>query len=258
VPASSATKYLKHPLATSVASAMVSTLLTLFLATKPTFDESARRAVSNAVAGQSIEISKLAGSANGFIVGEIRTFAFDGEPFEGTNYRQILDDLQNVGWVECRGQAMPKRVYPDLYSRVGGRWGRIDDETVRFPDFRGVFLRGWNHFASVSDFVGDPDITDRESSVSGQERDRVGSSQPPAIQLHTHVEFATNPGASIPGSSPQFIGKNATDATKAQSGPPAPESVKTSRFETRPKNKYVLYCIYTGPRMENHYHRSPS
>jgi microcystin-dependent protein len=250
MPAATFAKYLKHPLVVGIVTAIVSTILTLIISTKPAFDQSAQQAVSRAVASEANRISKLAGSANGFIVGEIRSFAFDGENFEGKEYRHLMDDLRIAGWVECRGQAMPKKIYADLYERVGSRWGRIDDETARFPDLRGVFLRGWNHSSDSSDMGGDPDVKDRTASVTGQDTDRVGSSQPGALQLHSHKEFATFPGYGDPGSSPMMNGHNRTDGSNAQTGPPEPlgASVTTSRFETRPKNKYVLYCIYTGVR----------
>src|ERR1017187_5145129 len=57
-------KLLKHPITTSIASAIVSTLLTLVFSTKPTID----RAVSKAIEDQSKEIFKVAGSTHGFIV----------------------------------------------------------------------------------------------------------------------------------------------------------------------------------------------
>jgi hypothetical protein len=219
--------------------------LTLVFSTKPTID----RAVSKAIEDQSKEIFKVAGSTHGFIVGEIRAFAFDGEDFEGIAYRQVVDNLRKEGWVECGGQAMPQRLYPDLYSRVGGRWGRFDNETARFPDLKGVFLRGWNHQSATSDINGDPDVQARKPSVLGQDKDRVGSSQPGALQIHHHKERATSPGYQGAGSSPQMIGQNATDPSSVFTEPPEGNSVVTSDFESRPKNKYVLYCIYTGVRL---------
>ncbi len=243
------TKLFKHPLFVGIGSAIVSTLLTLFVSTKPAFDQSAQQSVSRAITAEAARISNLAGSVNGFIVGEIRAFAFDGETFEGMEYRRFTDELQKTGWLECRGQSMAQKIYPDLYAKVGARWGRIDDTTVRFPDLRGTFLRGWNHGSKTSDANGDPDVPARTESVDGQQKDRVGSAQPGALQVHVHKERATFPNYQDPGQSPQMIHSDRPDeaTARSQTGPPAPSPpVTTSEFETRPKNKYVLYCIYSG------------
>ncbi|WP_182417940.1 phage tail protein [Bartonella sp. HY038] len=51
-----------------------------------------------------------------------------------------------TGWLECNGAAVSRTVYPALFNAIGGTWGWGDGQTsFNLPDFRGVFLRGWDH-----------------------------------------------------------------------------------------------------------------
>jgi microcystin-dependent protein len=50
------------------------------------------------------------------------------------------------GWLECNGAAVSRTAFPELFARIGTRFG-IGDGTVTFnlPDLRGEFIRGWDH-----------------------------------------------------------------------------------------------------------------
>lgn len=51
-----------------------------------------------------------------------------------------------TGWLECNGAAVSRTVYPALFNAIGGTWGWGDGQTsFNLPDFRGAFLRGWDH-----------------------------------------------------------------------------------------------------------------
>jgi hypothetical protein len=55
-------------------------------------------------------------------------------------------DTPPGGWLECNGAAISRMAFPELFARIGTRFG-IGDGTVTFnlPDLRGEFIRGWDH-----------------------------------------------------------------------------------------------------------------
>lgn len=146
------------------------------------------------------------------------------------------------GYLECDGSQISMTVYPELYAVLGLSYGPGDGETTfQLPDYRGWFLRGWDHGIGV-----DPDAADREDGGSGQglEGDTVGSRQGDEFAEHTH----NAPTGSI-------VGTEGTDhpddtyevppvdyASEYDYGYAAPVSA-TGGNETRPKNIYVMYCI---------------
>ncbi|MET3560795.1 microcystin-dependent protein [Bartonella japonica] len=48
------------------------------------------------------------------------------------------------GWLLCNGAVYKSKDYPDLFKAIGDKWGKNGDETFRVPDFRGMFLRGFD------------------------------------------------------------------------------------------------------------------
>lgn len=51
-----------------------------------------------------------------------------------------------VGWLECNGLAVSRMTYQSLFNAIGISWGRGDGiTTFNLPDYRGVFLRGWDN-----------------------------------------------------------------------------------------------------------------
>src|SRR5450432_2569233 len=60
----------------------------------------------------------IVASTNGWIVGEIRTFAF-GEDSK----KQIMNELASKGWLECAGQPLPRAGYKELFNAIGDVWG---------------------------------------------------------------------------------------------------------------------------------------
>jgi len=49
------------------------------------------------------------------------------------------------GWFYCNGQAVSRTIYADLFAAIGIQWGGGDGSTTfNVPDFRGMFLRGWD------------------------------------------------------------------------------------------------------------------
>ena len=129
-----------------------------------------------------------------------------------------------TGWLVCNGSEYAIASYGELYTAIGTTWGSLTNGSgsagsthFKVPDLRGEFLRGLDNGAG-----NDPDASSRTGG------DAVGSSQSYEIQSHTHQIGGT---ASTSGG----FGRNVGTAYQA--------SGATGGNETRPRNKYVQYCI---------------
>lgn len=135
------------------------------------------------------------------------------------------------GWLECDGTAYSTTTYASLYSSIGCTWG-CSGSNFNVPDFRGVFLRGWNHSASTSAYIGDQDAVSRSTiSIGGRSGDKVGSYQNDDFRAHIHTGVADL--------SPSVTGPEGSGTNLATSGQTDPAGGN----ETRPKNAYVLFII---------------
>jgi hypothetical protein len=176
-------------------------------------------------------------------VGEIRAFAFGGN--EG------MRQLRDAGWLDCAGQDLDNEKYPLLHRAIGETWGTSSlGNRFYAPDLRGMFLRGWQNGGSTDELRGDKDAGERKppaSNGTGASGNKVGSIQPDMIRSHAHPL------------SPPSLTYNAGDGRRGDIAAPtyAPNNkligdvVVTSKSpengsETRPKNAYVLYCMYVG------------
>ena len=164
-----------------------------------------------------------------------------------------------TGWIICDGSSnLNTYTYRALHSVISNTYGGTaynagttdqSGETTVFtiPDLRGFFLRGFDNGAG-----NDPDRTSRTGG------DAVGSSQTHANASHQHGVECVNPhtGGAGAGNAPLFgnigypqnnIGTSAHVFNLAQTNRPIPYgSIRTYNVggsETRPKNKYVQYCI---------------
>ena len=122
------------------------------------------------------------------------------------------------GWLECNGQELSRIEYSDLFAAIGTFWGDGDKvSTYNIPDFRGEFVRGWDHGRGI-----DPNRI-------------LGSFQEDSFKLHNHPyrrpidydEVNTGTGGSR-GVRSAWVNAN-TD--------------NVGGTETRPRNKAVMYII---------------
>lgn len=176
----------------------------------------------------------------GFIVGEVRSFAFETLP------KSLID----AGWMECDGRYLQTDKYLALYKMINASWGTPTPEingtrpiSFRIPDLQGMFVRGWSHGKER-----DLEARDRRALYeNGLGGDHVGSYQPDTVGPHAHkitpIRLEAQGGSGFVGgglgssnSSPGPIPQQNTE----ESGP------KMGRSETRPKNVYLLYAVYTG------------
>lgn len=129
-----------------------------------------------------------------------------------------------TGWLEADGQqSLSSTDYPELYAAIGTTYGGSGGN-FNLPDYRGYFMRGWDHGSGV-----DPDA---ESRTGG---DTVGSVQEDEFESHAHQQVGRpalflNSG----GQGGYGIGSSTTLYDTRTTG---------GSSETRPKNIYVLYCI---------------
>lgn len=159
-----------------------------------------------------------------------------------------------TGWLECNGATLLRASYPDLWafaqassnlvaegSKQEGNFGDGDGATTfTLPDYRGVFVRGWDNGAG------------RDSGRT------IGSYQANAVETHQHYSMVSTDGAPVnPATTPVSnsnypVTQSSTggefSAHIAGSSTPANVGL-TSQIggaaETRPKNVAVMYCIRT-------------
>ena len=134
-----------------------------------------------------------------------------------------------TGWLVCNGAEYAIADYGDLHTAIGTTWGALTDGSggagsthFRVPDLRGEFLRGFDNGQG-----NDPDAASRTGG------DAVGSSQSYEVQSHRHeIPIQLNNGYAA-----------GSGGARYQLMPAGTETDYTGGNETRPRNKYVQYCI---------------
>lgn len=139
------------------------------------------------------------------------------------------------GWLECRGQQLTKSSYPALFNAIQYCYGGSGD-IFKLPDFRGYFVRGWDHGRGA-----DPDSNDRSDRGDGTEDDNVGTKQADELKSHRHG-FSFHIGATTTLPNKYFGSQGNYYDPSANQG--VSESVNLfGGNETRPKNIYMMYII---------------
>lgn len=67
--------------------------------------------------------------------GEIRTFAAN---------------INVAGFIPCDGRSLSRAAYPRLFAAIGTTYGSVDSNSFNVPDYRGVFLRGFDAIGGVA------------------------------------------------------------------------------------------------------------
>ncbi|WP_019223740.1 phage tail protein [Bartonella rattaustraliani] len=83
------------------------------------------------------------------------------------------------GWILCDGATYKRTDYPQLFQAIGDKWGKESDTTFKVPDFRGMFLRGFDGGRGL----------DSERKFAEEQKD--------SIKSHTHVGTIENAGTHI-------------------------------------------------------------
>lgn len=124
------------------------------------------------------------------------------------------------GWLHCRGAAVSRTTYSDLFTVIGTSFGTGDGTTTfNLPDFRGVFPRGYDE-------------------IRGIDPGRVfGSYQSDEFMMHSH---SVKEGTSGGGGSLLTSGDDYSDDVHTFS-----DTGNMGGSETRPKNIAVNFIIKT-------------
>lgn len=129
------------------------------------------------------------------------------------------------GYLECNGAAISRTTYATLFGIISDDYGPGDGSTTfNLPDYRGEFLRGWDHAAAH-----DPDASTRTNRGDGTAGDYVGTKQADGLKAHLHTGGATAQNAFNDSGAPYTVGSGNTGSTGGN--------------ETRPRNINVMYCI---------------
>lgn len=154
------------------------------------------------------------------------------------------------GYLECDGASLTRASYSGLFTAIGTIYGSADEDHFNIPDYRGQFLRGWDHGAGI-----DPDVATRTDSGDGSTTgDYVGTKQTDALQNITG-SYIGSYGHSLSFSgevSGAFSSSDISTSNRiANSGSGAgyqtlsidASLVARTASETRPTNINVMYCI---------------
>lgn len=131
-------------------------------------------------------------------------------------------------FLECDGSALNRVTYSDLYGVIGTKYGNTDSTDFYLPDYRGEFLRGWDHGAGS-----DPDAGSRTDRGDGTAGDNVGTKQTDQLKSHNHNISRYNAGGST-----NYVPTPESSSTSSKIN-----TSSTGGNETRPINTNVMYCI---------------
>lgn len=149
--------------------------------------------------------------------------------FVGTIFAWPIPTLPDSTCLECNGQSVTVAGYPDLFSRIGYTFGG-SGANFNVPDFRGYFLRGWDHGAG-----NDPDAASRTDRGDGTTGDNIGTKQEDEFEEHSHLTSKdTGNFSSVGGGGPVAFGDPLTWTNS---------TTETGGNETRPKNINVMWVI---------------
>lgn len=129
-------------------------------------------------------------------------------------------DVVPAGWLECDGAAVSRTTYANLFAVIATKWGAGNGTTTfNLPDFRGEFVRGWDHGRGID--------TGRA----------FASAQADEFKSHVHAQR----GAGLSGSN--TTAQYSTNLTTT--GVQLTNTDSTGGTETRPRNIAVMWVIKT-------------
>ncbi|MCD9147822.1 phage tail protein [Pseudophaeobacter flagellatus] len=125
-----------------------------------------------------------------------------------------------AGWLECNGAAISRTSYSSLFDAIGTRHGNGDGATTfNLPDYRGEFIRGWDHGRGVD---------------AGR---ALGSAQGDMLKAHQHGQTgALGSGGNLSNYTTNSSEGSTVTALNNETG-------STGGTETRPRNLAAMICI---------------
>jgi len=146
-------------------------------------------------------------------------------------------------WLPCDGAAVSRTAYANLFKTIGTFWGAGDGSTTfNVPDFRGMFLRGWDNSRGID--VNRPWASRQESNNKAHTHEAACSTN----GGHTHDYTYTQPAPWQASGSPTFqrIGSQSNKPTSYTGDHLHTITIATSGgSESRPVNLAVFHAIKT-------------
>lgn len=142
------------------------------------------------------------------------------------------------GYLQCDGALISQSTYADLYAILGSRYG-VNGGSFYLPDYRGVFVRGWDNGAGRDIDKG----LRTKLNGRGYAGDTVGSYQVDEVVSHTHplIEARQKLSGKSDYSEP---GSPLTGEAEANGSVERTSHIKSfGGSETRPKNVTVMFII---------------
>jgi len=141
-------------------------------------------------------------------------------------------DTAPSGFLECDGSSLLRATYAALFAIIGTLYGTADVTHFNLPDYRGRFLRAWDHA-----FGRDPDRATRTvpgtAGATLTAGDHVGTEQVEEFKAHAHVAYSVaSMSATFAAGQPMMNSTSMALSTQAAGG-----------NETRPLNTNVMVCI---------------
>ncbi|WP_455475513.1 Bgr_08870 family protein [Bartonella sp. B17] len=145
------------------------------------------------------------------------------------------------GWLLCDGATYERKDYPQLFEAIGDQWGADSETTFKVPDFRGMFLRGFDDGRGL----------DLERDFATEQKDSIKSHthactiEEAGEHTHKFYYWDTSRGAgSIGGRNPAFGNFKNSGITELSGAHTHKITLSsTGEVETRPVNATVVYAI---------------
>lgn len=186
--------------------------------------------------------------------GDIHSAQRVGVIYDGTYFQLLVDPGDPVGsviavtseaapsgYLECNGSSLSRTAFAALFAVIGTKYGAADSTHFNVPDYRGRFLRGWDHGHGD-----DPDAASRtKPTATGatiSDGDNVGTEQADANLSHNHT-------ASLSMSAVVDLGGSSYGSFAATGGLAYTAIAPTVTIgddgggDARPKNTAVMFCI---------------
>lgn len=148
------------------------------------------------------------------------------------------------GFLECDGSSLLRETYNDLFSAIGTTYGYADSTHFYLPDYRGYFLRGWDHGAGI-----DPNASTRTDRGDGTIGDHVGTKQADQNDSHYHLMAKNNTVNEVIttyyylSGNGTYNGDNKYQLNSTSSTPDVLRTGLSGGTEARPKNIAVMFII---------------
>ncbi|WP_455466906.1 phage tail protein [Bartonella sp. B39] len=145
------------------------------------------------------------------------------------------------GWLLCDGATYECKDYPQLFKAIGDKWGKDSDTTFKVPDFRGMFLRGFDDGRGV-----DPKrnfATEQKDSIKSHTHDCT--IEEAGEHTHKFYYWDTDRGSGPIGGRNSAFGDFKNSGITEPSGAHTHKATlsPTGEAETRPVNATVVYAI---------------